>query len=73
MAGGALGGVLGAACRLIPGFTEDWIKTPFYANDVISQWISAAMFICLCLYLWYGSLHPLPSRDREGAVPKETN
>ncbi len=72
MAGGALGGVLGAACRLIPGFTEDWIKTPFYANDVISQWISAAMFICLCLYLWYGSLHPLPSRDREGAVPKET-
>ena len=26
MAGGALGGVLGAACRLIPGFTEDWIK-----------------------------------------------
>ena len=34
MAGGALGGVAGAACRLIPGFTEDWITTPFYANDV---------------------------------------
>jgi len=64
MAGGALGGVAGAACRLIPGFTEDWIKTPFYANEVVSQSISAALFICLCAYLWYGSLRPLPSRDR---------
>ena len=25
MAGGALGGVFGAACRLIPRFSEDWI------------------------------------------------
>jgi putative OPT family oligopeptide transporter len=66
MAGGALGGVAGAACRLIPSFTEDWIKTPFYANDVVSQTISAALFICLCAYLWYGSLRPLPSRDRQG-------
>jgi putative OPT family oligopeptide transporter len=57
MAGGALGGVLGAACRLIPGFTEDWIRTPFYGNDVISQYVSAALFISLCIYLWYGSLH----------------
>ena len=57
MAGGALGGVLGAACRLIPGFTEDWIRTPFYGNEVASQTISAALFICLCVYLWYGSLH----------------
>jgi putative OPT family oligopeptide transporter len=55
MAGGALGGVIGAACRLIPGFTEDWIKTPFYDNEVISQWISAALFVGLCVYLWYGS------------------
>jgi putative OPT family oligopeptide transporter len=55
MAGGALGGVIGAACRLIPGFTEDWIKTPFYDNEVISQWISAALFVSLCVYLWYGS------------------
>src|SRR5215470_3232414 len=28
MAGGALGGVFGAACRLIPGFSEDWIRSP---------------------------------------------
>jgi putative OPT family oligopeptide transporter len=57
MAGGALGGVLGAACRLIPGFTEDWVRTPFYGNEAVSQYVSAALFICLCVYLWYGSLH----------------
>ena len=57
MAGGALGGVLGAACRLIPSFTEDWVKTPFYGNEAVSQYVSAALFICLCVYLWYGSLH----------------
>jgi putative OPT family oligopeptide transporter len=62
MAGGALGGVFGAACRLIPGFTEDWIKTPFYANESVSQTISAIFFIGLCLYLWYGSLHPQKER-----------
>ena len=57
MAGGALGGVLGAACRLIPSFTEDWVRTPFYGNEAVSQYVSAALFICLCVYLWYGSLH----------------
>ena len=56
MAGGALGGVLGAAGRLLPGFTEEWIQTPFYTNEMVSQTISALLFICLCLYLWYGSL-----------------
>jgi len=64
MAGGALGGVAGAACRLIPGFTEDWIKTPFYANELVSQSISAALFICLCAYLWYGSLRPQPKETK---------
>ena len=57
MAGGALGGVIGAACRLIPGFTEDWIKTPFYDHEMISQWVSAALFVGLCAYLWRGSTH----------------
>jgi len=56
MAGGALGGVLGAALRLIPRYREDLIRTPFYSNDAISQTISAVMFIGLCLYLWFGSL-----------------
>jgi len=56
MAGGALGGVLGAALRLFPWYREDLIKTPFYANDPVSQIVSALMFIGLCLYLWYRAL-----------------
>jgi putative OPT family oligopeptide transporter len=52
MAGGALGGVLGASLRLIPGFRETLVSTPFYDNDVISQPISIVMFIGLCAYVW---------------------
>ena len=55
MAGGALGGVFGAACRLIPSYSEDWIKTPSYDNDAVSQTVSALLFVGLCLYVWYGS------------------
>jgi putative OPT family oligopeptide transporter len=56
MAGGALGGVLGAACRLIPSYKEDWIRTPFYGNDLVSQSVSALLFVGLCVYLWFGSV-----------------
>src|SRR5271169_1851879 len=56
MAGGALGGVFGAGLRLLPKFREDWIQTPFYANDPISQSVSALMFIGLCVYVWFSSL-----------------
>ena len=56
MAGGALGGVFGAALRLIPGYREDLIRTPFYAYDPVSQSVSALLFIGLCLYVWFGSL-----------------
>lgn len=56
MAGGALGGVLGAALRLIPQYHEDLIKTPFYNNDPISQSVSAILFVALCVYVWFGSL-----------------
>jgi uncharacterized oligopeptide transporter (OPT) family protein len=61
MAGGALGGVLGAALRLVPGYREDLIKTPFYSYDPVSQTISALMFVGLCGYMWYGS----QKKDRE--------
>src|SRR4029077_11882454 len=57
MAGGALGGVLGASFRLIPIFTEDWIRTPFYGNEEISQSLSTVLFLGLCAYLWWGSTH----------------
>jgi uncharacterized oligopeptide transporter (OPT) family protein len=56
MAGGALGGVLGAALRLLPRYRESFIKTPFYDNDAVSQLVSAALFIGLCIYIWFGSL-----------------
>ncbi len=56
MAGGALGGVIGAGLRLIPGFSEGWIKLPFYSNEPISQSISALCFVALCFYVWYGSI-----------------
>ena len=55
MAGGALGGVLGAACRLIPGYREEWIRSPFYGYDPISQCVSAVFFVLLCCYLWFRS------------------
>ncbi len=55
MAGGALGGVLGAALRLFPSFREDWIQTPFYSNEPISQLVSAILFIGICVYVWLWS------------------
>jgi len=56
MAGGALGGVLGAALRLFPWYREDLVKTPFYSNDALSQTVSALLFVALCLYIWFGSV-----------------
>ena len=56
MAGGALGGVFGAALRLMPTYREDWIQTPFYNNEPVSQMISALLFLGFCIYLWFGSL-----------------
>jgi hypothetical protein len=56
MAGGALGGVIGAALRVLPNFKEAWIQTPFYSNDAVSQIVSALLFVGLCLYVWFGSL-----------------
>ncbi|MGB8065747.1 MAG: oligopeptide transporter, OPT family [Candidatus Sulfotelmatobacter sp.] len=56
MAGGALGGVIGAALRVLPHFKEEWIQTPFYDNIALSQSISALFFVGLCLYVWFTSL-----------------
>ncbi|HEX9943358.1 MAG TPA: oligopeptide transporter, OPT family [Thermoanaerobaculia bacterium] len=56
MAGGALGGVFGAGLRLVPGYSEELITTPFFTNEPISQTISAVLFLGLCLYLWFGAV-----------------
>jgi hypothetical protein len=52
MAGGALGGVFGAALRLLPGYTEDWLKSPFYDNVGVSQ----TVFAVAGLYVWLCSI-----------------
>ncbi len=56
MAGGALGGVIGAALRVLPHFKEEWIQTPFYNNMPVSQMLSALGFVALCLYLYLSSM-----------------
>lgn len=66
MAGGALGGVFGAALRLVPGYTEDWLKSPFYDNVGVSQTVSAVLFVGLCLYVWFSSTR----RATPGSAPR---
>ena len=56
MAGGALGGVVGAGLRLLPTFKESWVSTPFYDLEWLSQSVSAVAFLGLCAYLWFGSI-----------------
>lgn len=56
MAGGALGGVIGAALRVLPHFKEEWIQTPFYDNMAVSQMLSALGFVALCLYTYLNSI-----------------
>jgi len=55
MAGGALGGVLGASLHLFPWYRAEMITTPFYGNDLVSQSVSALLFIGICLYVWFRS------------------
>ncbi len=53
MAGGALGGMLGAGLRLLPWYSEDLVRTPFYGQEPLSQTVSLVFFVGLCLFLWY--------------------
>jgi putative OPT family oligopeptide transporter len=63
MAGGALGGVFGAALRLFPWYAEDKITTPWYANNTVSQLVSLVLFIGLCLYLWIDSTRRVETEE----------
>jgi membrane associated rhomboid family serine protease len=58
MAGGALGGVFGAALRLFSWYREDLLHTPFFGDDAISQLVSIAGFAALTVYLWRVSTRP---------------
>ena len=68
MAGGALGGVIGAGLRLFPWYREDLIQTPFFANEPISQTVSIVGFIAVCVYLWMKTIHA----PRSGDAPRTT-
>lgn len=63
MAGGALGGVFGAALRLLPWYAEDRIKTPFYDSDVPANVISLVAFLGLCIYLWVDATRKSAQRE----------
>ncbi len=56
MAGGAIGGTIGAALR-IPGWYKHYIedlrwRSWFFDNDQTAQLVSLVLFIGLCVYLW---------------------
>ena len=65
MAGGALGGVFGAALRLFPWYREDLVETPFFDNEAVSQLVSIVGFSLFCLYLWRKATR-VQSDDAEG-------
>jgi putative OPT family oligopeptide transporter len=53
MAGGALGGMFGAALRLIPGFSEDLVRVSVvYDVEAVAQTVSVIGFVLFCVYLW---------------------
>jgi putative OPT family oligopeptide transporter len=62
MAGGALGGVFGASLRLIPGFSEDWLRSPFYKDEAVSQTVALLLFVSLCVYVWRTASRGSPRR-----------
>jgi hypothetical protein len=64
MAGGALGGVFGAGLRLFGWYREDLIKTPFYDVDQVSQLVSIAGFVLLCLYQWFGAMKKEKEKEK---------
>ncbi|HUR81602.1 MAG TPA: oligopeptide transporter, OPT family [Thermoanaerobaculia bacterium] len=59
MAGGALGGVFGAASRLLGWYQvtieKNNLRTLFYDNDLISSLVSIVLFTALCIYIWVDS------------------
>jgi putative OPT family oligopeptide transporter len=62
MAGGALGGVIGAALRL--KYSEEQLTKPLFSNDTVSQMVSLLFFLGFCAYVWFASLKE--PRDDQG-------
>ena len=64
LAGGALGGVIGAGMRLIPGYSEEWVQTPFFprevngvavGNETVAQVVSLVGFLLFVAYTWWAA------------------
>jgi putative OPT family oligopeptide transporter len=55
LAGGALGGVFGSVMRLLPGYAESDVKTPFFDNAPVSQIVSAVGFLAFVVYVWWAA------------------
>jgi putative OPT family oligopeptide transporter len=66
MAGGALGGVIGAGLRLFDWYSEDLVRTPFYAHEAAAQLVSIGGFSLFCAYLWYKATR-VPADERAPA------
>ena len=64
MAGGALGGVIGAGLRLFGWYREDLVRTPFFDIEAISQTVSIVGFVLFCVYLWRRATH-VPAGEAE--------
>jgi putative OPT family oligopeptide transporter len=67
MAGGAIGGTIGAALR-IPGWYHRLIEEQrwrswFFDNDAKSQLVSLVLFAGLCVYLWVDSTRKVATAE----------
>jgi hypothetical protein len=67
MAGGALGGVFGAALRLFPWYHQkievEQFRSWFFDNDTVSSLVSIVLFVSLCIYLWVDSTRRVPIEE----------
>jgi putative OPT family oligopeptide transporter len=66
MAGGALGGVIGAGFRLFDWYSEDLVRTPFYGHEAAAQLVSIGGFSLFCAYLWWKATR-VPADERTPA------
>ncbi len=55
MAGGALGGVLGAAIKIANPAVEEAVKVGWFDVDWLSQGSAIVLFTGICVYLWLGA------------------
>jgi uncharacterized oligopeptide transporter (OPT) family protein len=55
MAGGALGGVAGAAIKIWNPEIEQVVRVSWFDVDLLSQGSAIVLFVGICAYLWLGA------------------